>query len=154
MLADGTGAFCNGATGGGIDQVFNFEVEDFHTYYVGQQGVWVHNTNCAAASVAPERIVYYRTDITGKIALYGGQAMNNARYLARQAEHAPAFPDAEFKFSIIDRANPGSALDIAEHNFIQELTRGVAARRSSAVSNLRDPVGAARRTTFGLPEPR
>ncbi len=26
--------------------VYNFEVEDFHTYYVGEQGVWVHNTNC------------------------------------------------------------------------------------------------------------
>jgi len=26
--------------------VFNIEVEDFHTYYVGEQGVWVHNANC------------------------------------------------------------------------------------------------------------
>jgi hypothetical protein len=26
--------------------VYNFEVEDFHTYYVGEAGVWVHNTNC------------------------------------------------------------------------------------------------------------
>lgn len=25
-------------------RVFNFEVEDFHTYYVGRNGVWVHNT--------------------------------------------------------------------------------------------------------------
>lgn len=25
--------------------VFNIEVEDFRTYYVGQYGVWVHNTN-------------------------------------------------------------------------------------------------------------
>lgn len=27
--------------------VYNLEVEDDHTYYVGQLGVWVHNTNCA-----------------------------------------------------------------------------------------------------------
>lgn len=27
--------------------VYNFEVEDFHTYYVGTKGIWVHNTNCA-----------------------------------------------------------------------------------------------------------
>lgn len=80
--------------------------------------------------------------------------MNADRYLARQIEHARAFPNSKFEFEIIDRANPGSALDIAEHNFIQELTGGVAARRSSAVSNLRDPVGAARRPIFGLPEPR
>lgn len=27
-------------------KVYNFEVADFHTYYVGEHGVWVHNTNC------------------------------------------------------------------------------------------------------------
>jgi hypothetical protein len=26
--------------------VYNLEVEDFHTYYVGKHGVWVHNANC------------------------------------------------------------------------------------------------------------
>jgi hypothetical protein len=26
--------------------VYNLEVEDFHTYYVGEQGIWVHDTNC------------------------------------------------------------------------------------------------------------
>ena len=26
--------------------VYNFQVEDFHTYYVGENGVWVHNSNC------------------------------------------------------------------------------------------------------------
>lgn len=26
--------------------VYNLEVEDFHTYYVGKYGVWVHNQNC------------------------------------------------------------------------------------------------------------
>ena len=28
-------------------RVYNFEVEDFHTYYVGEYGLWVHNTHCA-----------------------------------------------------------------------------------------------------------
>ncbi len=27
-------------------QVFNFEVDGFHTYYVGELGVWVHNSGC------------------------------------------------------------------------------------------------------------
>jgi hypothetical protein len=27
-------------------RVFNIEVEGFHTYYVGEAGVWVHNTDC------------------------------------------------------------------------------------------------------------
>ncbi len=26
--------------------VYNFEVEDFHTYYVGEFGLWVHNNTC------------------------------------------------------------------------------------------------------------
>ncbi len=26
--------------------VYNFQVEDFHTYHVGEFGVWVHNSNC------------------------------------------------------------------------------------------------------------
>ncbi|MBP6109566.1 MAG: hypothetical protein KA484_06870 [Rhodocyclaceae bacterium] len=32
--------------------VYNIEVEDFHTYYVGELGVWVHNTNCGGAGDA------------------------------------------------------------------------------------------------------
>ena len=27
-------------------KVYNFQVEDFHTYHVGECGVWVHNKNC------------------------------------------------------------------------------------------------------------
>ena len=26
--------------------VYNFTVEDYHTYYVTDLGIWVHNTNC------------------------------------------------------------------------------------------------------------
>ncbi len=26
--------------------VYNLEVEEFHTYYVGEHGIWVHNQNC------------------------------------------------------------------------------------------------------------
>lgn len=33
-------------------KVYNFEVEDFHTYYVGNLGAWVHNTNCYGTTVA------------------------------------------------------------------------------------------------------
>ena len=31
-------------------KVYNFEVGDFHTYFVAKRGLWVHNTNCADAS--------------------------------------------------------------------------------------------------------
>ena len=106
------------------------------------------------APAVPKGIVYLRTDLTGRLAPYGGQSISEARYFVRQIEHARQHPKSKFEFDVIDTAEPGSALDIAEHNFIQELTNGVAARRSSAVSNMRDPVGAARRPAYGLPEPR
>ncbi|WP_227547729.1 HINT domain-containing protein [Moraxella catarrhalis] len=28
------------------DTVYNFEVQDFHTYHIGEFGVWVHNAEC------------------------------------------------------------------------------------------------------------
>ena len=31
-----------------LADVYNFEVEDYHTYYVGTRSFWVHNTNCGA----------------------------------------------------------------------------------------------------------
>jgi hypothetical protein len=108
----------------------------------------------AAIPSAPEGVVYLRTDRSGNLAPYGGQANSEARYLQRQAEHARNHPDADFEFAIVRRAQPGVELDIAEHNFIQELTGGVAARKSPLVSNKVDPMGAARRALYGLPEPR
>ncbi|MBK7003105.1 MAG: hypothetical protein IPH35_25265 [Rhodoferax sp.] len=30
--------------------VFNIEVEDWHTYFVGKTGLWVHNTDCVNRS--------------------------------------------------------------------------------------------------------
>ena len=36
------------------DYVYNIEVEDFHTYYVGKAGIWVHNSNtCLNLGVFP-----------------------------------------------------------------------------------------------------
>lgn len=31
-----------------LETVYNIEVEGFHTYHVGELGVWVHNANCCA----------------------------------------------------------------------------------------------------------
>ncbi|QDT89873.1 polymorphic toxin-type HINT domain-containing protein [Gimesia algae] len=103
---------------------------------------------------APEGIVYKRTDLNGKLKPYGGQAKSQQRFIKRQAEHARKHPDSDFDFEIVDRAQPGEALDAAEHNFIQELTDGVKARKSRLVSNNKDPVGSARRPRLGLSEPR
>ncbi|MGN0631730.1 MAG: polymorphic toxin-type HINT domain-containing protein [Ruminococcus sp.] len=34
--------------------VYNFQVEDFHTYFVGDCVVWVHNAECTKAQVVAE----------------------------------------------------------------------------------------------------
>ena len=38
-------------------KVYNFEVEDFHTYFVGEEGVWVHNMCARAAYSGGEGVV-------------------------------------------------------------------------------------------------
>lgn len=34
-------------------KVYNFEVQDFHTYFVGKQAIWVHNANCGPKPLIP-----------------------------------------------------------------------------------------------------
>jgi len=52
----------------------------------------------------PEGVVYRRTDVSGNIAVYGGQAKSEKRFLERQAEHARANPDADFEFEIVSNS--------------------------------------------------
>ena len=33
------------------ETVYNFEVQDFHTYHIGEFGVWVHNADCCGVRV-------------------------------------------------------------------------------------------------------
>lgn len=84
----------------------------------------------AAASVLAFRprangIVYLREDLTGGLKPYAGQVKNEARYLARQAEHARAHPNADFDFKIIDRGNTNgnfpTSLDIKEQKALNKL---------------------------------
>lgn len=55
-----------------------------------------------------------------------------ARFLARQAEHARANPNADFEFEIIGRANPGTELDRLEEYYI---------RQGGGPTNLSNPNG-------------
>ena len=40
--------------------VFNFKVEDFHTYFIGYSGVLVHNANCGQTNITKD-------DLTGEV---------------------------------------------------------------------------------------
>lgn len=58
------------------------------------------------ASKPKEGVVYLRSDDSGNLKPYVGQAKSEARYIKRQQEHARANPDSDFEFQIIDRASP------------------------------------------------
>jgi hypothetical protein len=36
--------------------VFNLEVEDFNTYFVGTPGIWVHNCNNVTPNINPANV--------------------------------------------------------------------------------------------------
>jgi hypothetical protein len=61
-------------------RVYNIEVEDFHTYYVGQLGAWVHNTNCGGAGVRPENTSIRWTPDASTSLYSHGEARNLGRY--------------------------------------------------------------------------
>jgi hypothetical protein len=46
------------------ETVYNFEVEDFHTYFVGEDSVWVHNQSCAPIAGGPS---FWNNTIGNKI---------------------------------------------------------------------------------------
>jgi hypothetical protein len=75
----------------------------------------------APQAAVGEGVVYLRVDKAGVLKPYVGQSESWARYLARQAEHARAFPDADFDFQILQRSNPGIPLDVAEESWIRQL---------------------------------
>ena len=49
---------------GTAQTVYNFEVEDYHTYFVGNSEVWVHNANCGnvpnGTSLGKDHVVTYK----------------------------------------------------------------------------------------------
>ncbi|MPX19710.1 hypothetical protein CPI31_09200 [Moraxella catarrhalis] len=34
------------------ETVYNFEVQDFHTYHIGEYEVWVHNADCCGVALS------------------------------------------------------------------------------------------------------
>jgi hypothetical protein len=41
--------------------VYNIEVEDWHTYFVGKTGLWVHNAICLLAALRPPPYAHHRS---------------------------------------------------------------------------------------------
>ena len=96
--------------------VHNVEVEELHTYFVGDLGVWVHNSS---DDCTDKGVIYLRKNVsTGKE--YVGQA-KPGRFKARKREHRKKKPDAEYEFEILEEVDPNSSrsLDVAEEDWIR-----------------------------------
>jgi RHS repeat-associated protein len=63
---------------------------------------------------AGQGVVYQRTDASGNLGDYYGQAQNDVRYAARQGEHADANPNSQFNFQQVSGAASGDNLDFME----------------------------------------
>ncbi len=61
----------NGAWVSQAQTVYNFEVEGFHSYFVGETGVWVHNTSC---KLFPNKPGVYHIEAGGEY--YTGSSTN------------------------------------------------------------------------------
>ena len=76
-------------------------------------------------------IVYRRIDkTTGKV--YIGQAKNEERFIARQAEHAENNPLAEYEFEVIGQAKEGKDLNVLEETLIRK--HGVPSTKKSTAN--------------------
>jgi hypothetical protein len=105
---------------------------------------------CVAAPEFLNEGVYEFPDQLNGGASYVGQTNNFPRRLSEHVTEGRHVPGTE----TLTRVPGGkTAREIAEHNRIQELTGGQKAKNSALVANKRDPIGAARRSKFGLPEP-
>ncbi len=52
---------------------------------------------------------------------YVGQSKNAERYETRKREHRRDHPNANFEFEVLDRAEEGLTLDMAEETWIRKL---------------------------------
>ena len=89
--------------------VYNFQVEDYHTYFVGKSNIWTHNAECGGS---------YK-EVCEKNKEYNS---NQSDYIKKQhAHHMPAcnaYPDdfAEFMDSYIGKPNgPAISMSQADH---------------------------------------
>lgn len=74
--------------------VYNLEVEDFHTYYVGEAGIWVHNKNVQVSASAAPGYIPTASDLSRPF-ISRGELSNDLNKLAGQG--AEGYKEATHK---------------------------------------------------------
>ena len=73
--------------------------------------------------VVSEGVIYRRTDLKGNVRPYIGKSKSEARYLKRQREEVLQYKkldiDVDFRFEMVDRAEPGFSLGLTEESWIR-----------------------------------
>ncbi len=65
--------------------VYNFEVEGFHSYFVGKTGLWVHNTSCPASVDELIEMMNKRKKVKAEYA--GGDMEKYLKLTGNEASH-------------------------------------------------------------------
>jgi len=105
--------------------VYNFKVEDYHTYYVGEQSVLVHNANCLPQEKYLDHVdengdrYYKRELVDGKTYEVKYTKGSDGEYYARFEDYAthPDFPDPVYP------AEKGIILNGNEQHDLGEMLR-------------------------------
>ncbi|MDF2922664.1 MAG: hypothetical protein K0R57_1578 [Paenibacillaceae bacterium] len=74
--------------------VYNFSVQDFHTYYVSSLGIFTHNTSCILPSTYLSKIIDPVTDTLNPGAIRAPTTTNPSRTLGEQLNAAELVADA------------------------------------------------------------
>ena len=70
--------------------VYNIEVEGFHSYYVGEIGVWVHDTNCAE-TIENEVHSYKQENLQPEVTILMGISDSDGKVADALRKGAPKF---------------------------------------------------------------
>ena len=98
--------------------VYNFQVEDYHTYFVGECGVWVHNKNCPSymnedgGSPDLDNVVSQRSDLNRAV-------KNTDNYRSMEREWSKALKsgkkvtDVDIKLTYENGSSRPSVFDVS-----------------------------------------
>ena len=113
--------------------VYNFEVSDFHTYFVGSQSIWVHNANCGAKPLIKKSSnqlfdeLDFVTYSKGSLILYDNLTPHHipSQKFMKNLKNSSFYNNNPLFKAAVDNYNPTNAFCI----MMEETTKGVNASR-------------------------
>ena len=107
--------------------VYNFEVSDFHTYFVGNQSIWVHNANCGPTLIKKAangglfdelEITTFKTARLVSKDFMTGHHIPSQKFMTSLKSKPEYMTDPNFK-KMVDDYNPDQAFVIMMEETVQ-----------------------------------